>query len=456
MTNANNTAGARFGRGFGVVVLGLSLALGACDTESLVELPDPDLITIGTVLDTTNLDALRNGVLFEFARAYSGPSGSNSIPGIVGLSGLMADEMWYASTFTGMRDIDERAILDTNGEVGTVYGYIHRARNLSSEALRLYDEAGQGDTEDAALLTNLNAYSYVFFAENFCSGVPFSSASLGGQITYSGGISTEAMLNEAITRFDAAIVRAQDAGSAEQEAVARIGKARALQDLGQFTEAAAEAALVPDDVDFNVSYSANTSGQTNGIWSQINSTNRTSVATNEGTNGLVFFNRGATNETVDPRVPVDSLGFGTGSQIPLYAQMKYPTQGDDIPLATSVEARLIEAEGALDMGNSAAYLPILNDLRADAGITGTLTDPGTVDGRVLQLYEERAFWLWLTAHRLGDLRRLIDHYGFDQADIYPIGTTLYGTLYGDDVSLLIPDEEENNPEYQGSCFEPEA
>ena len=40
----------------------------------------------------------------------------------------------------------------------------------------------------------------------------------------------------------------------------------------------------------------------------------------------------------------------------------------------------------------------------------------------------------------------------ESAEVFPIGSTLYGTLYGDDVSLLIPDEEENNPEYQGACL----
>ena len=38
---------------------------------------------------------------------------------------------------------------------------------------------------------------------------------------------------------------------------------------------------------------------------------------------------------------------------------------------------------------------------------GPLQDPGTPDGRVDLLFHERAFWLYLTGHRQGDLRRLI-------------------------------------------------
>lgn len=455
MTNTNRTAG-RAGRGLGVAALGLMVALAACDTESLVQLPDPDLITIGTVLDTTNLETLRNGAVWEFGRAYSGPAGSNSIPGIIGISGLMADEMWYASTFPTMREIDERSVLDTNGSLGNVYEYLHRARNLTSEALRLYDEAGRGQSDDGALLRNMNAYTYVFIAENFCSGVPFSAAALSGEITYAPGSTTEQMLNEAIDRFDDAIARAEAAGSTEQEAVARLGKARALQNLGQFTAAAAEAAQVPADFEYDVTYSSNASGQNNGIWAQINSTRRSSVATNEGTNGIRFFDRGDEDNTIDPRTPADSNGVGIGTSIPAYATLKYPDRGSDIPLATSVEAQLIEAEAALDMGNSTAYLPILNQLRVDAGMAGDLTDPGTADARVLQLYEERAKWLWLTGHRLADLRRLIRYYGFTEDEVFPIGQTIFSTPYGNDVNFPIPDEEENNPEYQGACFDREA
>ena len=48
----------------GLVVLGLS----ACNTETLVDLNNPDLITGPVVRDSANTEQLYNGVLFEFAR----------------------------------------------------------------------------------------------------------------------------------------------------------------------------------------------------------------------------------------------------------------------------------------------------------------------------------------------------------------------------------------------------
>src|SRR4051812_32239604 len=101
--------------------LGIVVGLMACSTETLVDLQNPDLITGPVVRDSANADQLYNGVLFEFGRAVSGAATTNDNPGIVGISGLMADEMWYASTFTTEQDIDARNITDvTNGTLGTV------------------------------------------------------------------------------------------------------------------------------------------------------------------------------------------------------------------------------------------------------------------------------------------------------------------------------------------------
>jgi hypothetical protein len=161
---------------------------------------------------------------------------------------------------------------------------------------------------------------------------------------------------------------------------------------------------------------------------------------------------------------------GIGTSIDAYLPLKYDDGGSDIVLASWVEARLIEAEAQLDGGSSAAYLPVLNDLRANVvdilpglGITpdGTeeldpLTDPGTAEGRVRQLFEERAKWLWFTGHRLGDLRRMIRQYGFTQDQVFPTGTPIFGGVYGGDVNFPIPFQEANNPEFDGQCFNRDA
>ena len=80
------------------------------------------------------------------------------------------------------------------------------------------------------------------------------------------------------------------------------------------------------------------------------------------------------------------------------------------------------------------------------------------DSRVNLTFRERAFWLYATGHRLGDLRRLSRSlarggYGRDPESVFPTGTYIYrgkpqGT-YGTDVNFPIPIEEGNNPLSQG-------
>jgi hypothetical protein len=303
---------------------------------------------------------------------------------------------------------------------------------------------------------SLSAFTYVYFAENWCSNVPFSKAPLGEQIEYAPPIGMEAMLDSAIVKFDEAIQLGQNAGAAEFVTLARLGKARALQNKGDLAGAAAVAAQVPAGYTHYVEYSPNAAGQNNGVWYNINSERRSSAASGDGINGIRFFDRGSGENVVDPRVLVDSLGTGSGSSVVSYGQFKYESRGADVPLASYTEAQLIIAEADLNGGSTAGsaaagnWLAILNDLRADMGLEA-LMDPEDPKDRVLMLYEERAFWLWLTGHRLGDLRRLlrIDAYAgmFTADELFPIGPTIFNASRGDHVAFPVPFEEVNNPEY---------
>jgi hypothetical protein len=431
------------------------MAAAACSSDKLVNITTPDVIPLPIATDPANIDVLKNGVTFEFARALTGPASNNSTPGIVGLSAVMTDEMWYSSTFTTMRDIDRRVIDVANTDLLHGYQYLHRARNLAEQAVAQYPLTPKNNSSDHAMVTNLAGFTYLFFAENFCSGVPFSTTSLNSAITYGPPLTTAQTLDSAIARFNAALLRATAANSLTQKNLAHLGLARALLDKDNFAAAAAEAAKVTDGFEFDIEYSANSSGQQNGVWWNNQSEGRSSAASLEGGNGLDFFSRGPSGtNTTDPRTPADSIGSGLGqAALPLYAALKYPSGDAPVPLGTTTEARLIQAENDLALGTSNTYLTTLNTLRAGIGLT-PLVDPVTADGRVRQFFRERAFWLWMTAHRLGDLRRMIRDYGYTQAQVFPSGKTIRGGAYGTDVNLPIPFQEQNNPQFaNGSCID---
>jgi hypothetical protein len=143
-------------------------------------------------------------------------------------------------------------------------------------------------------------------------------------------------------------------------------------------------------------------------------------------------------------------------------------------VANGIEARLIEAEAALRANpSSPQWLTILNTLRTSGadGMSGlaTLSDPGaTLTGatataaRVELLFQERAYWLFLTGHRQGDLRRLLRQYSQyapfrSEQLVYPTGVyTAPGTgRYGSDVNIPIPITEYANPDYHG-CLDRNA
>src|SRR5205085_9052334 len=91
---------------------------------------------------------------------------------------------------------------------------------------------------------------------------------------------------------------------------------------------------------------------------------------------------------------------------------------------------------------------------AQAGQTSAalpaLTDPGNTNARVDQLFSERAFWLYLTGHRLGDMRRLVKYYGRNTESVFPTGTYTgaAGGTFDKDVNFPVPVDEQNNPNAQ--------
>ena len=68
-----------------------------------------------------------------------------------------------------------------------------------------------------------------------------------------------------------------------------------------------------------------------------------------------------------------------------------------------------------------------------------------MDARVDLLFRERAFWLFATGHRMGDMRRLLRQYGRAHDDVYPIGHYKAGVDYGQDVVFILTLSEQSNP-----------
>jgi hypothetical protein len=215
----------------------------------------------------------------------------------------------------------------------------------------------------------------------------------------------------------------------------------------QYDAAATAVAAVPTNFSFAVSYSA--TSVVNAIYDWMNATLNYAPANKEGVNGLDYI------EARDPCVTVIRNAAGVATPragqdgATHFTQTVFATAGAPMPLATGIEARMIEAEVALSKGDATTYLAKLNDARTLVSGLTPLTDPGTAVTRQNLLFRERAFWFWGTAHRLGDLRRLVRDYARPADTVYPTGPYFKGGAYGTDVVLIPAQAEKNNPDFTG-------
>jgi hypothetical protein len=308
------------------------------------------------------------------------------------------------------------------------------------------------------------AYTEMFLAEGWCPGVPFSSED-GATITFGDPQTMDQMLQKAVAHFDTALSLAETNSRVLNGS--KIGKGRALMGLGKFTEAASavtSGGSVPLNFVLNVSHSSNSNS--NGAWSASTSgASRYRLISTEGKNGLPFLGQTAAQ---DARIDWStSTRVGFSSQFTAQPNQAKYAQFTDGVVATGAEAKLIELEAQLQAGTQSArdgVFAALNTLRtggaAIGGAKGTAlvtvaamsgSAPTTQDAAIDQLYKERAYWLWLSGHRLGDLRRLVRVYKRDSEAVFPTGTLtspLDGT-YGTSTAVTVPFSERNNPKFTG-------
>ncbi len=408
---------------------------------------------------------------------------------VVPRSGLFTDELQYFSSLSAAPQFPtvEMATTDARMDVAEDAGFpargsynqLQRARAQAREAigaLRKYHPTASPTL--VGELFAIEGISEVLLAELYCSGIPLSTLDFEGDFTLeSGSRSTEVYLH-AVQTFDSALAVLPD--SAQVVHFANVGRARALLALADYAGAARTVAKVPTTYTYELSYNSN---RRNPFFQA----NLTSISDKEGQTGLPF------RSSRDPRTLSDSIFVVIGGDSAgIWFPRKYLPVGAvpsanpgtaPIVLASGIEARLIEAEAALALDN-VNWFSTLNTLRttcvdvvncpspAPAGTGGVaalpvLEDPGlrprpvgkTVhDVRVDLLFQERAYWLFLTGHRQGDLRRLVRQYNRDQSTVYPIGAWgVHGLVgFGSDVTLPVPPrEQQTNPLYRG-CFDREA
>src|SRR6266700_3011542 len=341
------------------------------------------------------------------------------------------------------------------------YRNVNRVRVLSEAAINALRQYKPVPATNIARMFAFISYVQTLMGEHYCNGTPLSDLE-GTNVVPGQPISNDSMFGLALANADSAAANLGGGDSAKVAQLIQVVRGRALLDRGQFAAAAAAVAAVPDNFHYDVEYSIASGDNQN--WALNASARRYTLGDAEGTNGLNY------RAALDPRIPnrrgPDRI-FDTAFPRPVDRQGIWGRESS-IKIASGIEARLIEAESALRAGDAATWLAKLNQLRGAAGaallpvvvdtsyrpVAGTLlaalTDPGASVPdtlRIKLMFRERAFWMFATGHRLGDMRRLMRQYGRTEAQVYPIGPWFKGGNYGDAIQMPVPFDEQNNPNF---------
>ncbi|PYP12312.1 MAG: hypothetical protein DMD59_00455 [Gemmatimonadetes bacterium] len=399
--------------GLAASLAGAGTLLAACH---LLDVSNPDIVPPEGLNSAAALPTIRAGAIGDLHIAYTGSGAQGSggtTEGVILLGGMLSDELINTETFPDRILADARRPQRESVTLTNVFRNVHRARRAAEAAAAKFRQYSPDTTLDAGLaeMLSLAGYAYVFLAENYCSGVPVSTVNADGSFTYGDPLTTAEVLDTALDRFRQALgaalaldtVKALATGGpsllnsvranrTNMTALARMGIGRVLLDSGNAAAADTAVTAVATSFAYLIQHDLNTTRQNNGVF-----------------NGIRKFKR-----------------YGV--------------------------------EAALRRKDTTTYLTTLNALRATppsyvlsgtaalTAITPALTSPADSNAAVTQLFTERGRWLWLTGHRLGDLRRLERQYARPDSLVFPNGGYFKsGLQYGSATSYPIPLDEENNP-----------
>ena len=216
----------------GFVLAALWTLAAACH---LTDVSNPDIVPTGGLDDPLALPTIRSGAIGDFQIAYTGSGAQGSggtTEGQVLASGLLADEWINTETFPDRVQADARQTDPASVTFTNIFRNLARshlsARGAGGKFRALSDTIR--NTGLSELLT-LQAYTRLFFAENYCSGVPLSYPNQDGTIQYGVQNTTAQMLDSALLIFNQAVADARalndsTAGKASIISFATVGKAR--------------------------------------------------------------------------------------------------------------------------------------------------------------------------------------------------------------------------------------
>lgn len=369
-----------------------SILLTAAGCDGLFDVSDPQRYTADDV--DRALEAAANGVEGEF---------HSQIDNMTITAGLTSDEFQHTGTWAGYDDMDHgRFIFGTPQSDGQFNTFLSNRWFAEYTEERLNEVLGSeaATSPMMAQVRTVGALDDLYLGTYFCEAVA---------VPHGPAVSDVTMLQQAVEKFGRSLETARSAGTEGEkwELISLAGRARAHLLLGNYAEAAQDASAIPDGWSYNA------------IYTEARGDNSVVTLTTQGFNTAAglrekWWDRVDVDakalldpwtDQPDPRMPVLYTGvFGVDGVTPHYSQWKYQKRGDDIPILTSGEMRLIEAEAAIRAGQIGEGLAIMNALRNAVGLDD-LPDTDSQDQAIEYLLHERFAEMFMTGMRMVDLWR---------------------------------------------------
>jgi hypothetical protein len=433
--------------------------------DELLSPQQPGVIDPSSVANLTAADALYTGALGRWKNSMNGNGGNTE--SIWNWEALFTDEVRSADTFSQRNDADQRNLQTNDGVLTPIYQNAQQARGRARDAitaLLLYDTTPAGKQHTGEMYLQMG-YIEMELSQAFCNGIPFGET-VAGVPQYTAPLTDADGFKLAITRLDSAVLylTGTDVGTSNIKNAVLVTKGRAQVSLGDFAGAAATVASVPTSFQYTFDYSQTTFD--NEWWVMGPSVKRYNPGDSVDVAGPIL-NAIPFTRLNDPRVSVTDTKTKAEDNTTNFFQVNNWGRDDPIPLASGIDARLIEAEAKLQANDIAGMMTILNALRTTAQTIGVfkvaamaaLPTPADKTSATDLFFREKALWQYERGFRMDDLRRLVRQYGRTQDKVFPTGNfTRNGVpsgVFGTQVAFPVPDNEKSNPNFTG-CIDTKA
>lgn len=402
-------------------VLALMATTGCRD---ITQVQPPDSLKPTDVQSPAGAVAFRAGALSDLSSSFSAQSA---------YSGLFVDEFTVSTPSIAADFPDDQRVLSVSHAGDFPYAGLSDGRNNGIIAISLLKAYAPQPSWQIGEMYALIADAELEFSEDLCSGVPLATIS-GFTPSYGSTLSRQQLVRQVLTDLDSAA--AYSTGSDSIANLAAVLRGRAYADSGDLAAASNAVQNVP----LGFTYTAELSDTTaqNVIYALTIANGFITVSDQEGVNGLPFASAN------DPRVPIASV---QSNGLTINALTNVGNGSAPLTMANGIEAQLLQAEAALAAGQINTWTTILNSLRLNAIspampiLTADSTTTASPSMQLAVMFRERAFWLFGTGHREGDVRRLVRQYGLPVNTVYPIGPYLGGpSTYGSSVVFPVGGE----------------